>query len=385
MRRTDTLIVGGGPAGSAAAIRLADAGRRPLLIERSQGDPDALCGGFLSWTTLAELRRLGIEETALGAAPIDRMVFLSATGRAETRLPSPAAAVSRRRLDRLLLERAAAAGARIERGVGARSADGGRLITSDGAEIGFDRLVLATGKHDLRGAARPSPEKSRMVGLRWTLEPTPSLRARLAGVIEMHLFRGGYAGLVLQEEGANLCLAVRRDRLAEADGRPDALLHALAAENPALADRIVAAATIGRPQAIANMPYGWSARRTDPGIYRVGDQAGVIASLAGEGIAIALISGQTAGSAILEGRSAGKFQAGLARRLRVPLAAAGGVARLAQGEAGARAIIGFTSRAPSLSRLAASWMRVSHHPTRGHSEAGMPDSLIRKASVSPSA
>jgi flavin-dependent dehydrogenase len=359
VRRTDTLIVGGGPAGAAAAIRMADAGRRPLLIERSRDDQDALCGGFLSWTSLAALARLGIDEAALGAAPVEKMVLLSSTGRAETRLPSLAAAVSRQRLDRLLLERAAQAGARIERGVGARSLDDGRLMTSDSAVIDFNTLVLATGKHDLRGAARPLAEDGRMVGLRWALEPTPALRAMLAGAIELHLFRGGYAGLVLQEGGANLCLAVRRDRLAEAGGRPDALLRSLAAECPPLADRIGAAATIGRPQAIANMPYGWRARRTDPSVYRVGDQAGVIASLAGEGIGIALASGQAAGSAILQGLSAESFQTGLARRLRGPLAAAGGVARLAQSQTGARALIGLTNFAPALSRLAASRMRTA--------------------------
>lgn len=359
MRRTDTLIVGGGPAGAAAAIRLGDAGHRPLLIERSTGDQDALCGGFLSWTTLSALKRLGIEADRLGASPVSKMVFLSRAGRAETPLPSQAAAVSRQRLDRLLLDRAASAGARIERGVGARSLDDDRLLTADGAVIAFGSLVLATGKHDLRGAARPVDPNRRMVGLRWTLEPSATLRAMLAGAIELHLFRGGYAGLVLQEDDANLCLAISRERLMEAAGRPDLLLQELSRECPPLADRIAAALSVSKPQAIANMPYGWFARRGDPAVYRVGDQAGVIASLAGEGISIALASGSAAGLAIAQGLSAERYQARQARRLRVPLATAGGVARLAQGAVGARALIGFTHRAPSLSRLAASWMRIA--------------------------
>ena len=358
MRRTDTLIVGGGPAGAAAAICLADASRRPLLIERSRDDHDALCGGFLSWTTLAALRQLGIDDTKLGVSPIGRMAWFSSTRRAEARLPAPAAAVTRRRLDHLLLERAAEVGARIERGLGARALEEGRLLTADGAAIGFDRLILATGKHDLRGVARPIAEEGRMVGLRWALRPTPALRALLAGTIELHLFRGGYAGLVLQEEGANLCLAIRRERLSEAAGRPDRLLQMLAGECPALADRIGAASGVGRPQAIANMPYGWFTRCTDPSVYRVGDQAGVIASLAGEGIAIALASGRAAGSAILQGLSAGAFQARLARRLRVPLATANGVARLAQSTVGARAMIGLTANVPLLARMAALSMRM---------------------------
>jgi len=359
VRRADTLIVGGGPAGAAAAIRLADAGRQPLLVERGRGDQDALCGGFLSWTAMAALGRLGIDGAMLGAAPVDRMVLLAPAGRAEARLPAPAAAVSRQRLDRLLIDRAARAGARIERGIAVRSLDGDRLLTADGAALGFEALVLATGKHDLRGAARPLAETRRMVGLRWSLMPTPALRATLAGAIELHLVRGGYAGLVLQEESANLCLAIRRERLAECEGRPDRLLQALAGECPSLAGRIAAASAIGKPQAIANMPYGWFARRTEPSVYRVGDQAGVIASLAGEGIAIALASGESAGSAILEGLPAGAFQTRLAGRLRIPLAAADGAARLAQGGQSARALIGLTAWAPPLARMAARWMRMT--------------------------
>ena len=48
----DTLIVGGGPAGAAAAIMLAEAGIRAIVLERSRDTGDALCGGFLSWRSI---------------------------------------------------------------------------------------------------------------------------------------------------------------------------------------------------------------------------------------------------------------------------------------------------------------------------------------------
>ncbi|HEY0314640.1 MAG TPA: FAD-dependent monooxygenase [Sphingomonas sp.] len=358
MRRTDTLIVGGGPAGSASAIRLAQAGRRPLLIERSREGLDSTCGGFLSWTTLAALERLGIDRDALRAEPVDSMAIFSPTGSARTRLPALAAAVSRRRLDRLLIERAAQAGAAVERGTGVRRLDPDRALLADGGEFGFESLVLATGKHDLRGAARPPAADGPMVGLSWSLGVTAGLRAAVARTIELHLFRGGYAGLVLQEESANLCLAIDRDRLDEAGGRPDALLRALAAECPVLADRIGAASAMGGAKAIANMPYGWRARRTAPGLYRVGDQAGVVPSFAGEGIALALTGGAAAADALLRGMPAETFQPRLARRLRRPLMVAGATVRLAKHPAGARVMVSATGRLPSLARLVAGWMRI---------------------------
>ncbi|HZF94101.1 MAG TPA: FAD-dependent monooxygenase, partial [Allosphingosinicella sp.] len=52
MPRTRALIVGGGPAGAAAAIALARAGAAPELIERSAGPRDVVCGGFLGWDAL---------------------------------------------------------------------------------------------------------------------------------------------------------------------------------------------------------------------------------------------------------------------------------------------------------------------------------------------
>ncbi len=64
------LIVGGGPAGTAAAIALALGGERPLLLERQREVGDALCGGFLSWRTLEALARLGVESDALGTAVV---------------------------------------------------------------------------------------------------------------------------------------------------------------------------------------------------------------------------------------------------------------------------------------------------------------------------
>jgi len=353
VRRTAALIVGGGPAGSAAAIGLARAGMTPLLIERDSETRDALCGGFLSWATIARLARLGVDPFALGAHRIDRVVLLHGGHEAEARLPAPAAALSRRALDAALLKRADEAGAGIERGVAARAFEEGALRLDDGAMLAGDRLLLATGKHELRGAARPRAGANAAIGLRWRLAASPALTRLTAGRIELHLFRGGYAGLALQEDGgANLCLAVRPARFAEADGRPDTLLAQLAADAPALAARIAGASDVGAAQAIANIPYGWRAHAGEPGLYRIGDQCGVIPSLAGEGMAIAIASGCAAADAVLRGESATRFQPRFARRLRRPVSLAAALWRAAEHPAGARALIGAVRAAPALATFA---------------------------------
>jgi menaquinone-9 beta-reductase len=259
MRRIDTLILGAGPAGSAAAITLARTGERPLVIERQRETGDALCGGFLSWHSLSVLDRLGIEK--LRGATVDHVRLFTRNGSASARLPRPALGLSRRQLDSALLNRAEELGAQVERGVLARSVEG-RSVRIDGDAIKPDHLILASGKHDVRGAGRPKAARDPALGLRVRLGPSPALTRMIEGAIELHLFDRGYAGLVLQEDGtANLCLAVRKSRLNEA-GDPAALIAAIGREVPALGERLAWLAEGSEIDAIASVPYGWRTAET---------------------------------------------------------------------------------------------------------------------------
>jgi flavin-dependent dehydrogenase len=91
VRRTAALIVGGGPAGAATAIALAQGGAMPVLIERCPDERDLVCGGFLGWDAIAALRKLGLDPASLGARPIHRLRLVSGRKVVETGLPLPAA------------------------------------------------------------------------------------------------------------------------------------------------------------------------------------------------------------------------------------------------------------------------------------------------------
>ena len=54
---------------------------------------DALCGGFLSWTTIDALERLGVPAEGLGGHCIDRMKMFAGHRTACARLPAPAMGV----------------------------------------------------------------------------------------------------------------------------------------------------------------------------------------------------------------------------------------------------------------------------------------------------
>ncbi|CAN5565253.1 hypothetical protein BH10PSE14_BH10PSE14_34250 [soil metagenome] len=366
MRRTPALIVGGGPAGLTTALLLARAGAAHLLIERQAETGDALCGGFLSWRTLAMLERLGVRAGALNRDHI-RRVSLHSGGRSATApLPRPGLAVSRWRLDTILAEHARTAGAAIETGVTARRHEDGAIHLADGATLYADTLFLANGKHDLRGLARPAAARGNdpVLGLRVRLGPSPVLDRMVGGTIELHLFDRGYAGIAAQEDGTvNLCMAVHRSRL-DAAGSPEALLTLLGNESPQLGERLAFLTQGASVDAIANVPYGWRETTGTPGLFRLGDQAAVIPSLAGEGIGIALESGaRAAGAYCRGGRDAAiGYQADYASATRRPIDVAGVIWKAAEHPASAAALTVIARLAPSLVGLAARLTRVKHSP-----------------------
>jgi menaquinone-9 beta-reductase len=314
---TSVLVIGGGIAGAAVAAHLAQAGRAVVLAERRDGPHHKVCGEFVSGEAALYLDDLGVDLAALGAVRM-RAVRLCAGRRAATApLPFPAFSLSRRVLDEALLAVASERGAEIRRGRGvralARRDTGWFAELDDGETVVADEVFLATGKHDLRGWKRPPGVQRDLVAfkLHWRLSPDEA--AELGSAIELTLFPGGYAGLEPVENGiANLCLVVRRRHLTALGQRWDALLAALRAASPQLDRRLTGAlACWSRPLAIASIPYGHVA--TGDGPWRLGDQAAVIPSFAGDGIAIALHSARLAADIYLAGGAAAEFQARLAR------------------------------------------------------------------------
>lgn len=354
MSRDAPVIVGAGPAGAAAAIHLARQGYAPLLLERTLEDADALCGGFLSWRTLERLAALDIDARTLGGPPIDHIAVFSGGRCARAALPSQCMGLSRRRLDSLLRARAEAAGAILRRGAAVRSAEAGRLLLAAGESLRADALFLATGKRDLRGLPRDHPPAADPeIGLRLRLPPDPARNRAIGGAIELHLFAGGYLGLLVQEDGhANACMAVRKSLLRRGGGSAHGLLAMLASQEDGLAQRL-AGAEIVAADAIGPVPYGWIARDTPPGLFRIGDQAACIPSLAGEGIGIALASAEGAAMAWkAQGREgAGVYQRRLARTARRPIATAGLARNLATSAALPPSLVPFALRIPGLAAL----------------------------------
>lgn len=351
------IVLGAGPAGSTAALLLARAGAQPILIDRDASVGDAICGGFLSWKTAAALRALGVDPRALGAREVTGLKIFAGERQAAIPLPRIAYGLSRHKLDSELRLLAVEAGAElhIDR---ARSVAPGR-IEGEGQRWESPAMFLATGKHDVRGAARARQGDDLALGLRVRLPPSPALEKLVGQSIELHLFRGGYAGVVLREGGTgNVCLAVRKSALADAGGDPWKLLSGLATHNPRFAERLGWAEVQPAVDTIGAVPYGWIARHTERGIFRLGDQAAVIPSLAGEGMAIALASGRSAAQGYLRGESAEAYQRRFASQVAMPVRVTEKLWQMAESPRGASAMTMLARVFPALAGMAMRWSRV---------------------------
>jgi len=327
----EILILGGGAAGAAAAITLARAGRAVLVIEREAVAREKVCGEFLGADAVGQLARLGLSPAELGGVPLHRAQVAHGDRLADCALPFAAWGLPRSILDEALLDRAATFGAGLLRGASAsgvrRCEAAWEVRLGDGAVRRAPLLVLATGKHELRGMPR-RPGKG-AVGLKLHLRlPTPP-----PGIVLIPL-PGGYAGLQPSvARRANLCLALDHGGAARVGGSAAALMSLVAGAS-IHAERLLrdAEPCTERPLAIGGVPYGFrhAARAEDAALYRVGDQLSVIHSVAGGGVAMALASGIAAAEAILAAQPAEAFHRAWQRRaapsMRWAAAAAGALA-----------------------------------------------------------
>lgn len=364
----DLLVVGAGPAGSAAAIEACERGLDVLVIDRARFPRDKTCGDGLTAGALHRLEALGVDPRPLPTfQPVHDVVLRSPSDRhVELPLPSDgihAAVVTRRELDAALLDAARGRGARVRDGVGIvslTSRDRVVATLSDGAEVHARHAVAADGHHStvrrLLEPAPPPPVGARGAWVAFRQYWKGVADPRLWVLFEKHLLPGYAWVFPLPGGRANVGFGMLHE-----PGVTGRVLHDRW-EGFARGRRLRSAVgphaePEGRPRAWP-IPGAFDPRRLAVGrVVFAGDAAGVVDSMTGEGIAQALETGVLAARAVAAGGPVGaRYVSAVQRALGADLRLAAALQRVLRSPARTRAAIRAAGWKPWTRRNFARWM-----------------------------
>jgi menaquinone-9 beta-reductase len=308
----DAVVVGAGPAGTSAAIVLAERGFRVALLDKARFPRWKPCAEYVNPEAMRVLERLGLlaQVRASGAVEFRGMQVVSPGGQ---RMDLDFAAdsgrhalgISRWVLDALAVERCRALGVEVIEGAQVR-----RVLLRDSSVVGVrarragedldvtGRVVVGADGHHSAVARLLGLEKAvrwpRRIGLAAHLEDF----ALYDGLGEMHVTSDGYCGIAPQEDGrVNAAMVVDMGAFESRTLSVEDYFDSALRSYPGLAERMTAAQRVTPVRGVG--PLARRVRRVSgAGFVLAGDAAGFFDPFTGEGIFDALRSGVLAAESI---------------------------------------------------------------------------------------
>jgi geranylgeranyl reductase family protein len=291
VRRFDVIVIGAGPAGSTTAYRLARAGARVCLLDRARFPRDKPCGGGV---TLRAARQLPFSIEPVVEDTVDSLELgLGYRRRFVRRTDSPLVLMTqRRRLDAYLAERAAEAGADFRDGAKVTAVGRDGRVGLGSEELRADAVVGADGANGV--AARSIGISTPVHGVAFEgnvgHEHVDAARYRGRAVVELGVVPGGYAWVFPKGDHVNVGVGGW-----DSDG-PNlrARLRGLCAAYG------IAEAHVSELRGHRLPMRGGARRPIDGRVALVGDAAGLVDPLSGDGMYEGFVSGRLAAAAVLD-------------------------------------------------------------------------------------
>jgi geranylgeranyl reductase family protein len=324
----DIIIAGAGPAGAAAACHLTRLGASVILLDRNSFPRDKVCGDFVGPSALIELDRLGISRIdgfartnigRRGAIFVDGEELISKPFPAVDGMPPYGRVIPRFVLDKFVADAAQSSGARLMEGTkltACTASDGAISVEAAGSKgsfslrcrllIGADGASSAVGRI-MRGSA--PPRRDRFIAARAYFTNIDGPEDRLDLYFSGSCFPG-YCWLFPTGNGeANVGLGVALETVPAHTETPALMLRRLIRSDPALSARLRNAQLCGKIAGWPLITYNHGLPIVSDRILLIGDAAGLINPLNGEGIQYALLSARWAAEALAPCLQCGDFSA----------------------------------------------------------------------------
>ena len=318
----DVLVVGAGPAGSAAAITLARAGLDVVLVDKHSFPRDKVCGDGLIPDTHNALRKLGVLDAVMAQAQAASYIGCIGPRGGRVDVPGTLAVLPRREFDHILANAAVAAGARMFaplRFAAALEEDGrvvgARLTEADATyELRAQWVLLATGAvpQALIAAGMVQRQTPSGVALRGYVKNDAMVgRIDKLEIVWHRALSPGYGWIFPCRDGVfNIGVGIADSHGAQRNGKlakREANLRQIFDDFTRVytpARELLAAGEWVSPLKGAPLRCTLEgARYSRPGLMVTGEAAGSTYSFTGEGIGKALETGILAAEALLAGRA----------------------------------------------------------------------------------
>ena len=294
-------IIGGGLAGLTAAIHLTKAGKSVILFEKNTYPKHKVCGEFISNEVLPYFKQLGLDISSLNPTSIDKTTISIASGKSiSAHLPLGGFGVSRYALDYYLYQKATGLGCKIiHQSVNEVIFKNDEFtITTENNEVFNVTVVLgAFGKRsnlDMHLKRNFIQKKSPWLGVK------AHYKGDFANdLVELHNFDGGYCGVSKVENNTiNICYLAKYEVFKKHKNINDFQLNILN-KNPKLKAILANSEMIfEKPLTISQISFE-SKKQVENHMLMLGDAAGLIHPLCGNGMAMAIHSAKIASDAVL--------------------------------------------------------------------------------------
>ncbi|MGZ3978696.1 MAG: NAD(P)/FAD-dependent oxidoreductase [Flavisolibacter sp.] len=305
----DVAIIGGGLAGLSCAISLGREGHSVILFEKEKFPFHKVCGEYLGEESWNYLRQLGVSLEEMRLPLIDTLLLTAPGGQSfTTPLHARGMGISRYALDSRLAQLARETGVEL---VEETKAD--EVISGENYEVRFSSRATDQKSISARVCCAAYGKRSNLdvkwkrgfldqqdkrlfnyVGIKYHVEGTGK-----ENVIQLHNFENGYCGLSkIEKDKYCLCYMTRAEDLKLCENNISLLEHTILMKNPHLAKIFSQSRFLpGFPLTISQINFQ-EKKQVENGILMLGDAAGLLTPLCGNGMSIALHTGKLASEVI---------------------------------------------------------------------------------------